>query len=119
MAGRTLGSSGRRDERWESEEWPWQEIIDAGFDRADVIDGAWPLDPKDCDLPVILDESGNLIDGYHRVLGMIEWAEEQGKSLDRVRASVVEIPDALGEQLFGRGITTSAALDLIARYGRR
>lgn len=100
------------------------DIVAAGFNREDVLDGASDLTARDYAIgvrtgampAVIVDASDNLIDGYHRVLGLMQWAEHHGRDLARVRIRVIEIPDDEGEKWFGRGLTDREATALIAQY---
>lgn len=94
---------------------------DGTFDRASAV--AWAhewtrpleLDEYSRGPLVIVDESGNLIDGWHRIGGLLLWAESEG--VDDVEIPVVQIPDAVGERLWGSSLTDEDYVALVEKYG--
>jgi len=63
----------------------------ADFDESEVA----ALDPDALELPIVLREGVEVIDGFHRVLGMSRWAKERGIDVDDVliEVDVLEVPD--------------------------
>ena len=95
-----------------------QELLDAGFDPDDVLDSAQPLHPDDCPLPILVDDSGNLVDGYHRTLGILLWSRAASIDPTEVEIPAVAVPDWIGERLWGRGISDQLAGRYIRHFGR-
>lgn len=65
---------------------------------ADVVAEVPALDPADCrELPIV--DGTDICDGYHRLAGMVRWANESGLDLASVRVTCATSDD--GDLLAG------------------
>ena len=48
-----------------------------------------PLNPSRLTQPIVLSDSNSIVDGVHRVLGIIKWAKKHGLNLNDVKIPVV------------------------------
>lgn len=59
---------------------------------ADLVSEVPSLDPTDCcDLPIV--DGTDICDGYHRLAGMVRWANESGLGLAGVRVTCATSDD--------------------------
>lgn len=60
---------------------------------ADLVAEVASLDPADCrELPIV--DGTDICDGYHRLAGMVRWANESGLDLASVRVTCATSDDA-------------------------
>lgn len=86
----------------------------AGEIEREMIEYADALRPGDERELVIVDETHSIVDGFHRVAGMVRWAREQGRDLNSVAVRVVECDDVeLVAVAAEPGNAQRAALDAI------
>ncbi len=105
-------------------EWTLDRLLDLVGGPASLEARVGPLDwvpsarPDEIP-PLIVDESDNLIDGYHRLAGIYRWVEQQGLSATDVTVPVIVVPDEVGERLFGHSVSEEEYDALVADWGEQ
>jgi hypothetical protein len=96
-------------------------LSDVAREALSNTDDSPDLDPRDCgDPPIVVDEGRGyqIVDGFHRIAGMANWAEAEGKT--NVRIDVIDVSDsheaiiAAAADPSGYKLTQETALEMIA-----